>query len=172
MTYGKLFKNIDDLWANYAFERDAREFSLGDTLDIKTSIILVVLVFLAGQTDTFFHDGLVGDARILQYVSVGAVICGGICAVFELIPRRYSVEATPTEYDTWIADLKKRHEKDANPDAVVLERAILGRAKRAKERAETNIAVNERKSNLMTASFYFSAASLGANLITMVMRLF
>jgi hypothetical protein len=31
---------------------------LGDTLDVKTSVILAVIVFLAAQSDNFFHGAL------------------------------------------------------------------------------------------------------------------
>ncbi len=44
--------------ADYAFQRDQQEFSLGDTLDIKTGLVLAVaLTFLAIQSGEMMKPG-------------------------------------------------------------------------------------------------------------------
>jgi len=163
---------INKLQAECIFNRDAHEFSLCDMLDVKTSVILAVLVFLAAQSEGFFRAGLNGCTMTLQYVSVSAIILGGICAVCELWPRNYGTEGSPQKYDDWLAELRNHYGTAENADALVLEQAILGRAQRAKERAETNIATNKRKSRFLLGSFSFAVISLAANLATLATRLF
>jgi hypothetical protein len=163
---------ISQLNADYTFKRDEHEFALCDSLDVKASIILVILVFLAEQSDKFFQAGVVGCARMLQYVSVSALIIGGICAVLELWPRDYGTEGTPQKYDDWLAKLREHYASSANADELVLEQVVLGRAKRAKERAEANIATNKLKTRFLYASFLFIVVSLTANLLTLATRLF
>lgn len=158
--------------AEYTFKRDEHEFSLCDSLDVKASIILVILVFLAAQSDEFFRAGVAGCARVLQYISVGALILGGIGAVIELWPRDYGTEGSPQKYENWLTELDQHYAKSDNPDKLVLEQVVIGRAKRAKERAEVNIATNKRKTKFLYASFWFVVISLAANLATLVSRLF
>jgi hypothetical protein len=37
---------LKKLWLERIFERDREEFTFGDTLDVKTGLILVILIFL------------------------------------------------------------------------------------------------------------------------------
>jgi hypothetical protein len=69
-----------------AYERDRQEFALGDTLDIKTGLILAALTFLAIQSGELIHAGLPLGQQVLQYVSVVALIVGGVLATIELWP--------------------------------------------------------------------------------------
>jgi hypothetical protein len=163
---------ISKLQEEYTIRRDDREFSLGDTLDVKTSVILAVIVFLAAQTDAFFQSGLIGWPRYFQYCSVVALILGGIFAVLELRPRNYQQEDSPVKYDEWIEKLRLHYAKTENMDAEIFEQAVLGRIQRARERAEQNIIVNQRKSDLLHWAFWCTVISLAANLATLVIRLF
>lgn len=163
---------IIKLQADYARDRDAREFSLGDTLDVKASVILAVIVFLAAQSEHFFQGNLNLCMRGLQYLSVLALVLGGIFAVIELIPRDYGAEGSPSSYDKWVSDLESYYAGKENADALVVEQAIRGRLTRATERIEANIAVNKGKSTFLSLCFICTTVSLAANLLTMVMRLF
>ena len=163
---------IIKLQEEYAVKRDAKEFSLGDTLDVKTSIILAVIVFLATQSAGFFQSTLSKWACYLQYASVAALILAGIFAVLELRPREYEQEDTPTRYDEWIEKLRIFYADSENAESQVLEQAIIGRTQRARERAEANILVNKRKSDLLTLAFWLTVASLGLNLATLAIHPF
>lgn len=164
--------NINELQERYAVERDAREFSFCDTLDVKTSVILVVVIFLAGQSEHFLQSTQGLWASWLQYTSVAFLILAGVFAVAELWPRDYGTEGSPTKYDEWIEKLKTHYSEDENVDSAVLDQAVAGRALRARERAELNILTNKRKSALLFASFLCAVVSLTANLATLATRLF
>ena len=160
------------LQEEYTIKRDEREFSVGDTLDVKTSVILAVIVFLAAQSDSFFHSTIIGWSLYLQYISVAALILAGIFAVLELWPRNYQQEDSPLKYDEWMEKLRLHYSESENVESDVLEQAILGRTQAARERAESNIRVNNRKSALLQAAFYFTVISLSANLATLAIHLF
>src|ERR1035437_8609298 len=161
-------REISKLQADYARERDAREFSLGDTLDVKTSVILAVIVFLATQSEHFFESTLNSCMRELQYLSVVALVLGGIFAVIELVPRDYAGEGPPSSYDTWVRDLETYYAGKENADALIVEEAIKGRVAKATERIETNIAINKRKSQFLYLCFICTTVSLAANLLTLI----
>ena len=79
-----------------ASERDRQEFALGDTLDIKTGLILAALTFLAIQSGDLIHGGLSQGGKISQTISVAAMIIGGVFVTFELWPIDYYREAPPS----------------------------------------------------------------------------
>ncbi len=59
-------------------DQDEREFALGDTLDIKTSIALVIITFLATQSAEFLKTTLSPYWHIIQRVSVGCIVIAGV----------------------------------------------------------------------------------------------
>lgn len=147
------------------YERDRQEFSLGDTLDIKTGLVLAALTFLALQSAELIRSGLPLMQKIVQYASVSSLVLGGIFAAWELLPANYDREATPDKYVDWLET-----ERQKNPD-LVAQTLMNGRLKRAMERVTGNLAVNKRKSRFMVASFVCALVSFGANVLTLVIRL-
>ena len=148
------------------YERDRQEFSLGDALDMKTGLILAVLTFLALQSGELIHSGLPLFQRIVQYISIGSLVLGGILAALELRPANYDREATPEKYLDWL----EKQEVAGNPELIARTLAN-GRLTRAMERVRSNLAVNKRKSQFMTASFIFALMSFVANIVTLFIRL-
>lgn len=163
---------ISKLQADYGRERDAREFSLGDTLDVKASVALAVIVFLAAQSDEFFRAGINGWALRFQYVAILGLVMAGIFSVFELFPRKYGIEGSLDRYDKWMEDLEEHYADKQNASELVLEQAIKGRYERTKQRVKQNIITNQRKSHLLYACFICTALAFAANLATLVTRLF
>ncbi len=56
-----------------AYERDRQEFALGDTLDIKTGLVLAGLTFLALQTGDLLKGNMSSFQVALQSTSITAV---------------------------------------------------------------------------------------------------
>ncbi len=83
------YASIDELQETQAVEIAAREFSLADTLDVKTSIILAVIVFLATELERFFPSPVVGCAVALHYFSVTFLVLGAVFSAIELWPQNY-----------------------------------------------------------------------------------
>jgi hypothetical protein len=149
-----------------AYERDRQEFALGDTLDIKTGLIMAALTFLAIESGDLIHSGLPLCQQVLQYISVAALIFGGVLATLELWPIDYDREATPDIYLNWLeAESKGKSGADV-PSILTQERLEW-----ALKRINTNLAANKRKSRFMRWSFLFVVLSFAANVSTIAIRL-
>jgi len=156
----------------YVRERDRDEFALGDTLDVKTGILLVGLTFLAIQCGDFIKPHLPLCQMIAQIISVLALLVGGILAVYELWPRDYDREATPEEYETWISGTEKYRAEHPETVAITADRLITTRLESGKKRVRVNLAINKLKSRFMFASFYCLTMAFSADIATLIMRLF
>jgi hypothetical protein len=153
----------------YVFERDRLEFSLGDTLDVKTGLILASLTFLAIQSGSLIDGHQSLNQTIAQIVAVFSLVIGGALAVVVLWPRAYDREAEPDSYDQWLAQLADF--KARNPTAESYE-LVPVRLEAAKQRVRKNIRINQEKSRWMFYSFYCLIVAFVANVATLVMRLF
>jgi hypothetical protein len=60
--------------------QDDRELALGDTFDIKTSIALVIITFLATQTANFLKMPLSPCWHLVQILSVVSLVAAGVLA--------------------------------------------------------------------------------------------
>lgn len=157
-----------------AYERDRQEFALGDTLDIKTGLILAALTFLAIQTGDLLKTSTTTLQLSLQGFSILALIFGGALAVAELWPRDYEREATPQKYLDWIASIDKYREDypDTGTAAITIQKLTEERVKAAVSNVQTNLAFNRMKSKLMFASFACVIVSFAVNIAMLVIRLF
>ncbi len=157
-----------------AYERDRQEFALGDTLDIKTGLILAALTFLAIQTGDLLKTSTFVLQFSLQACSILALIFGGALAVAELWPRDYEREAPPKKYLDWIADIDKYREDypDTGIEAITIQKLTEERVKVAVSNVQTNLALNRMKSKLMFASFACVIVSFAVNIATMITHLF
>ena len=150
------------------YERDRQEFSLGDTLDIKTGMILAALTFLAIQSGELIHSGLPITQKAIQYVSIASLIIGGVFATLELWPCQYDREASPNKYLRWLEEESEKLKRDPQTVAALLSNCRL---ERALERVSNNLVVSTKKSNFMMASFVCALASFAANVATLFIRL-
>jgi hypothetical protein len=89
-------------------ERDRLEFSLCDSTDVKASILLLLITFLAGlaasllaekELDTIVRSG---QGFVIVFLAVST-----LCAVLCLRPRDYSTEKRPQEYEGWLSKLRE-----------------------------------------------------------------
>ena len=156
--------------SEYIFERDRLEFSLGDTLDIKTGLLLASLTFLAIQSSDLMKSTLLLDQLVAQIVSIACLILGGLFSVIELWPRAYLREAPPDEYESWMSSLEDYRKQ--YPNALAVPTLPAARLSTAKQRIQANGAINDRKSKFMFLAFYCVIAAFLANVATLLMRLF
>lgn len=155
--------------AQYVFERDRHEFGLGDTLDIKTGLILASLTFLAVQSGGLIEAKLTLSQAIMQTVSITALIFGGALSMVELWPTDYEREALPEKYEQWLDDMRQYVQRYPDADPANLRAARLSSAK---ARIQKNGRNNRKKSRFMFLAFYCLCASFVANVLTLFMRLF
>jgi hypothetical protein len=162
-------REVLDVMEPLVYERERQEFALGDTLDIKTGLILAALTFLAIQSGELIHSGLSLSQHVAQYVSVAALIIGGCFAAIELYPIDYDREATPDKYFNWLETV--RDTLAGKAEANFAEQVAEARIKRAMKRVNNNLAANKRKSKWMIASFFCALLSFAANILTLTIRL-
>lgn len=163
---------LTSVLCEYAQERDRNEFALGDTLDVKTGLILAGLTFLAIQCGEFVKHDLPAFQAAAQSVAILALVVGGVFSVMALWPADYAREATPEDYAAWITDTEKYRAKHPEEPSVSAEKLIARRLETAKIRVQTNLAINEKKSSRMISAFICLAVTFAANVCTLVIRLF
>ena len=155
-----------------AYRRDIFETDLGRTLDIKASILLVVIVFLATLSSNMIFVQLGFYIRLGQFFSIGLLSIATVLAIAELWPRDYQRENMPELWEAWIADLEKLYEGQAEKETRVLGETVRGRAERAKERVIANRRINETKSHLLFRSFRFTVLSMAIELMSLIVLSF
>jgi hypothetical protein len=97
----------DQIISEHLKEQDEREFALGDTLDIKTSIALVIITFLATQSAEFLKASASAPRwHIIQQMSVACLVIAGLLALIELIPRNYRLRMNPATFLEWVKQTK------------------------------------------------------------------
>ena len=148
--------------------KDALLFGLADTLDMKASVSLVVITFLATQTGGFL---LVVDSldwvRTLQTIVACSLAFAGICAILALWPRDFFIE-TAEELDSWMVQLNEYY-RDMPDAASKVEAALAhGRIKRAKQRIKTNSETDARKGSLVNWAYRLAGIALMFNIITLI----
>lgn len=161
----------DQLIVEHLREQDEHEFALGDTLDLKTSIALVVITFLATQSAEFLKTALSPFWHGVQRVSVGCIVIAGLLALFELIPRGYRLRMTPDKFLEWIQQTREFYQSEGVPDpeSSTAERISTVEIEKLTNRFAVNRAINETKSSLMEWSFYSTMAAVALNLLTLIM---
>lgn len=156
--------------AEFVRSQDDREVDLGDTFDIKTSIALVIITFLATQSAEFLKTPLSACWHTIQQLSVACLVIAGVLAFLELIPRNYRLRMTPDEFLNWVDQTKTFYKEKGvtDPESSTLERIRSIEIERLKARFAANSAINTWKSRLMGWSFYFTMAAVALNLATLV----
>lgn len=147
--------------------KDELTYQRGDTLDVKASIVLVVVTFLAGQSaDLLARGNLTASGKTAQIVAAVSVALAGIFVWAQLWPRGYEVEAAE-KLPQWKAELEEFYEGDPDGSAKVLAVLTAGIVERTTERIYANDTINKTRSNWLLWSYIFATLSLGINLLTL-----
>jgi hypothetical protein len=146
-------------------DNDHSAFGLGDTIDAKAGLALIVVVFLADQTAAFLMSSqLTQHGHVAQWIASMALALAGGCCIAAMWPRDYASEDA-MGWDGWIKKLRDNHPGD---DAAVARAFFDGRVKLIKERITENRRICKAKGRLVHAAFWLSAAALALNLATSV----
>jgi hypothetical protein len=139
----------------------------GDTLDVKASIVLVVVTFLAAQSGDLLAKGnLTSLGKVTQIVAAISLALAGVLVWGQLWPREYEVEAAE-KLGEWRAELEEFFQDDPDAAAKVLALLTQGIIDRTTERIYANDAINRTRSSLLLWSYIFTTLSLGINLLTL-----
>lgn len=156
-------------------EINAREdlsLRLGDALDIKASISLGVILFLATQTAFFFDKGLPKGGLCLQSASVVCAVLAALFALWELWPVTYDLPAPespriPERFAVLAAHYSAYPEAEKNVAEVMIQDEIAWAIERIKDDDDKN----DRKSQKLEWSFWFTGIAILANLATVFLYL-
>jgi hypothetical protein len=147
--------------------KDELTFQGGDTLDVKASIVLVVVTFLAVQSaDLLTKGNLTCIGKATQIVGAIFLALAGILVWCQLWPRKYEVEAAE-QLPQWKAELEEFYQDDPDAPAKVLELLKKGIIERTAERIYVNAAINRTRSSFLLWSYILTTLSLGINLVTL-----
>lgn len=148
--------------------KDDLAIKLGDTLDVKASIGLVVITFLATQTAYFLDKHISGAAHNMQ---VGSVVCLSVALFFALVelwPRTYMLPLPESSAVSRAEELRKHYAQYADaPAAAISEHLTKDEIEWAKTRIIANQKKNHQKSRWLSISFYFTAGALILNILTL-----
>lgn len=134
-----------------AFERDRLEFSLGDTLDVKSGILLAAITVLGTLTGGLLAiSDLAKPLQTAQMISLGLLAIGACFTVWSIWPRSYLMPDMPEVYAGWMRELKEYYKDDAERAESEFE---IGLTAKANERVERNHGINAMKSRWLFRAF-------------------
>jgi hypothetical protein len=160
--------DYQDTVLDFVKSQDDLEFALGDTIDIKTSIVLVVIAFLATQSIGFLKGNPSIDPpwRWVQVFSVLLLVIAGLLALFELLPRKYAARMAPSDFLAWIAELEEFYKGDIEGESKILTQINKTETEKIKARFAQNNGTNALKSKLLKWCFRCLLVALMLNLLT------
>jgi len=142
-------------------ERDRFELDLGDTFDVKASIVLLILTFLGTISATMLTaDKLTTVPKLAQIPVIAAIVISGIFCVACLWPKDYLFDDLPETYANWLADL-------GESDSEQLEGVTSLSLELANGRITHNHALNKTKAWSLNGAFWFMALALFVELGTL-----
>jgi hypothetical protein len=142
-------------------ERDRFELDLGDTFDVKASIVLLILTFLGTISATMLTaDKLPAAAKLAQIPVVAATVISGIFCVACLWPKDYLFDDLPEAYSNWLAGL-------GESDFEQLEGVTRLSLELANGRIAHNHSLNRTKAWSLNGAFWFMALALFVELGTL-----
>ncbi len=161
----------DELLYQKIEERDKLEFSLCDSTDVKASVLLLLITFLAGLSASLLAEKELGIwLRSGQGFVIVLLAVSMILSVLCLKPREYSTEKQPQEYREWLSKLRKHFDGKPNAETEVLNQFQSGTIVKTLERISRNYDVNRDKLKYLRGSFWFLMAALGTELILLFVQ--
>jgi hypothetical protein len=150
-------------------DKDDLAQRLGDTLDAKASMLMVVITFLGTETAYFLDKHVVGIAHKLQAGSVVFLVLATIATVAELWPRDYLLIEPESNVTDRIAQRRKHYAPYPDAELNVLDALVQTEIGWARARIEENQGKNGRKSSFLNWTFYLTAGAIALNAMTLVL---
>lgn len=161
----------DELLHQKIEERDRLEFSLCDSTDVKASVILLLITFLAGLAASLLAEKELNVLiRFGQEVVIVLLAVSMLFAVLCLKPRDYSTEKRPQEYEGWLSKLREYYAGKPDADAKVLNQFRQGSIAKTMARIKENYGVNRTKLKYLRCSFWVFVAALGFELMLLFIQ--
>jgi hypothetical protein len=162
-------KEIKDAIAEHEKRLDELFFQLGDVLDVKASIILVVISFLGAISGQLLvlHD-LPYLIRGIQIVAVLALAGGVFATVRSLWPRVFDAPPDTAEWMEYLQQLEKYFAGKDDASELVANDFLQAIAQRRQERIARNRALTTTKSNLNAWAFRATVVAASAEAVSLI----
>lgn len=145
---------------------------LGDALDVKASIGLALILFLATQSAYLLEKGLPRIGVAMQLFSIVAVVVAAIFALLELWPRTYILPQPESDYiPKRIEELTQHYGPYPDVESNVLGAFVNDEMQWAKKRIADSQRKNRSKSRRLEVSFWCTGAAVILNLLTVLLFL-
>lgn len=145
---------------------------LGDALDVKASIGLAVILFLATQSAYLLDKGLPRLGTVMQILSIACVILSAIFALMELWPQVYVLpEPESHQISQRIEELTAHYRNYPEVETYAARAFMDDQIDWATKRIADNQKKNRRKSTLLALSFVFTGGAVVINLLTVLLSL-
>lgn len=157
----------DAIWEDVK-RLDEVNFQLGDVLDVKASIILVVITLLGAlSTSILLLPNLSATIKLVQVIAVVGIVLAVVFSIIALWPRDFKIPPTPESWVSHINKLKEEHKDCTDAAALILQKFHEARMRVAMKRITSNKAIAEKKAKLNDLSFYATAGAILMELITL-----
>jgi len=160
---------IEGAIAEHEKRMDELFFQLGDVLDVKASIILVVISFLGTISGLVLaiHD-LPYLIRGIQMIAVLSLAGGVVATVWSLWPRVFDAPPDTAEWLTYQQELQTYFAGKDDASELVSKAFADSVSKRRQERIAKNRALTEVKSNLNDWAFRGTVIAASAQAVSLI----
>lgn len=163
--------NEETILNEYIAEHD-RILGTCDAYDVKASIWLAVIIFLALQTGDMLGKGLPTCLLYGQWLSAILLVAAGISTLIELYPRDYS-RYFPSSgvMEKWNSEMREAHKGEPDVESLIFRKGVAYRLVWFREMIAENKELNARKAGFLMFSFWTAAIAAGTNLLTVAILL-
>lgn len=162
-------KEIVDLVAEDAKRLDEIKYQVGDVLDVKASIILVAVTFLATLSGEILAvSDLPAAIKIIQVVAVVAVSVGGISTLWALWPRKFDIPPRPDESSAYAEELEEHFRGKLDSDELIVKQFTQTVMTLRLERIAANDKLASSKTKLNKCAFYSIGVAVFAELASLL----
>ena len=154
----EILKQLSEL----TISRDRIEFSIGDTYDIKASIVLVIATFLASLCGSILSiEGLAIPIRWLQLFVITSLVVSVVYCFRVLWLQDYRLEANPKKIQEWLEPKVISGELD-------VEKALRLQLAAAQNRITVNRQFNQKKSDRLEKAFIGAFVAFGFQAVSLL----
>jgi hypothetical protein len=168
MLEGAMRKEIGDTIAQEAERLDELKYQAADVLDVKASIILVVVTFLGTLSGQILSlPDLPTNVKVAQIVAVVADCLAGMLTLVALWPRDFDLPPSTEESVAYVEKLEKHFDGQVGAEDLVFEEFRKSRARGISSRIKTNSKLVAFKSRLNHWTFYIVSTAVAAELVSL-----
>jgi hypothetical protein len=161
-------KEIADSLAEDAKRLDEINYSVGDVLDVKASIILVALTFLGTlSSQILLISDLPATIKVIQIIAVVALSIAAILTICTLWPRQFDIPPSPKESSAYAEELRNHFSGDPNAEGSLLQQFQIARLDLTLARIDTNNRFASSKSRSNRWAFYAVCVSVATELVSL-----